>query len=165
MPGKGKYTVYAPESNAKNSLLAKLFPTSPTSNYVGKEADYRDVVVKAGNDYLTPVSQQGDPYFGPNVTLDYADSPNILAGADGDWNVSGDPANSFMPDITSPGPGKTDGLDKSENPEIKASDLKPTYVPGGPTTSTRSPAEYAKKVAALKLGVSSKMGSSDSSNS
>jgi hypothetical protein len=164
MPGQGKYTVYAPESNAKNTLLAKLFPTSPTSNFIGNEQGYRDVVVTSGNQYLTVVDQKGDPYFGAFVELNYPRSPDILAGADGDWKNAGDPANSFAPDVSSPGPGKTDGSDKSEDPKIKASDLKPSYVPGGPKTSTRSPAEYAKKIAALKLGVSPKMGSSDSSS-
>jgi len=164
MPGQGKYTVYAPESNEKNKRLGKLFPASPTSAFVGKENDYRAVVVGTGNNYLLPTTAAGDPYFGPGVNLDYSGSPDILAGADGSWKNPGDPANSFMPDPSSPGPGKTDGTDKNSDPGIKASDVKPSYVPGGPSTGTRSPAANAQKIAALVLGVSNtKMGSSDSS--
>jgi len=160
MPGQGKYTVYAPESNAKNNLLAKLFPSSPTSAYVGKEVEYRQVVVGQGNSSLKNGVQPGDSYFGPGVDMDYSNSPDINAKADGMWSAPGDPANSFFPDLSSPGPGKTDGVDKNVDPEIKSSDIKPNYVPGGPNTGTKNPAEYAKKIAAQKLGVSEKMGSS-----
>jgi len=163
MAGQGKYTNYAPESNAKNILLSKLFPASPTSAFVGKEVDYRTAVVSSGNTNLKPVSQVGDSYFGREVNLDFADAPDILAGAEGAWKQAGDPANSFSPDLSSPGPGKTDGVDKSRDPEIAASDIKPSYVPGGPNTGTKSPAAYAKKVAAQVIGIEGKMGSSDSS--
>ncbi len=162
MAGQGKYTVYAPESNAKNSLLSKLFPASPTSAYVGKEVDYRALVVSQGNAYLKNGLQPGDSYFGNGVNMDYTDSPNLTAGADGSWKMSGDPANAYVPDLTSPGPGKTDGTDKNSNPEIKASDIKPNYVVGGPNTGTKNPAEYAQKIATQVLGVEGKLGSSDS---
>ena len=162
MPGQGKYTVYAPESNEKNLLLGKLFPASPTSKYVGDEKNYRELVVNAGNQYLMPIVQPGDAFFGPGVNLNYGEAPNILAGAEGAWKNPGDPANSFTPDLSSPGPGKTDGTDKNSDPGIKAADIKPSYVPGGPSTGTRSPAEHAKKIAALVLGNKPKMGSSDS---
>lgn len=171
MAGQGKYTVYAPESNAKNNLLGKLFPASPTSAFVGKEVDYRAVVIGQGNALLKNGTQVGDSYFGPGVSMDYVGSPDLTKV---DWDStksgfnetvtnSGGPANSYTPDLSSPGPGKTDGTDKNVDPEIKAEDIKPNYVPGGPNTGTKNPAEYAKKVAAQILGVSGKMGSSDSS--
>lgn len=164
MPGQGKYTVFAPEANPKNLLLAKLFPASPTSVFVGQEKEYREAVVAAGNQYLTSPSVTGDAYFGPGVNRDYSLAPDILAGAEGAWKNPGDPANSFAPDLSSPGPGKTEGTDKSSDPGLGASDIKPSYVPGGPTTGTRSPAEQAKKIAALVLGSSGKLGTSDSSS-
>lgn len=167
MAGQGKYTIYAPESNSKNNLLAKLFPASPTAAYVGKEVEYRNVVVDSGNSNLLASKVQGDPYFGPDVNMDYAESPNLLQGAEGSWRQPGDPANSYVPDLTSPGPGKTDGVDKSDDPGLSAEDVKPTYVPGGPQTGTRNPADQAKKIASQVLGTDSKMklGSSDSSGS
>jgi hypothetical protein len=165
MAGQGKYTVYAPESNAKNNLLARLFPNSPTAQYVGKEVDYRNVVVEQGNSILKNGTQPGDSYFGSGVDMDYSGSPDIVKNAEGAWKNAGDPANAYSPDLTSPGPGKTDGVDKSADPGIKSSDIKPTYVPGGPTGGTRNPAEYAKKIASQILGTNSKikLGSSDSS--
>lgn len=160
MSGQGKYTVYAPEAGEKNNLLGKLFSNSPFSKFVGKEEDYRNIVVGTGNTYLVPVDQKGDSYFGPSVNLDYSGAPDTFAGAKGAWAKAGDPANSYAPDISSPGPGKTDGVDKSTDPQLGANDIKPTYVPAGPNTGTRSPAEQAKKIAASMLGVAGKMGSS-----
>lgn len=160
MSGQGKYTIYAPESNAKNILLAKLFPAAPTSAFVGKEVDYRQVVVGQGNVSLKNGLQPGDSYFGPGVNMDYTGSPDISAKSDGSWSKPGDPANSYVPDLSSPGPGKTEGTDKNSDPEIKSTDVKPNYVIGGPNTGTKNPAEYAKKIAAQVLGVSGKMGSS-----
>ena len=162
MAGQGKYTVYAPPSNEKNNLLAKLFPSSLTAGFVGKEEDYKKIVLDQGNLILKNGLQPGDSYFGTGVNMDFTGAPDIIKGADGLWKQAGDPANSFAPDLSSPGPGKTDGTDKSADPGLKAVDLKPTYVPGGPNTGTRNPADFAKKIAAQTLGVQTKMGSSDS---
>lgn len=163
MAGQGKYTIYAPVSSEKNILLGKLFKHGPASDFVGNEVDYRSIVVNSGNTKLKPSLQTGDnTIFGSAVSLDYAGAPDILAGADNLWKNAGDPANSYVPDVSSPGPGKTDGVDKSADPEIKSSDIKPSYVAGGPNTGTKSPAEYAKKIAAQVLGAKGKMGSSDS---
>jgi len=164
MPGQGKYTVYTPPSNEKNNLLAKLFPASPFSELVGKENEYRQVVTEQGNQFLTSDFVQGDPYFGAGVSRNYSLSPDLPAGAEGAWAAPGDPATTYFPDLSSPGPGKTDGVDKSTDTELKSSDIKPNYVPGGPNTGTRSPAETAKKIGSLLLGGNgTKMGSSDSS--
>jgi hypothetical protein len=100
--------------------------------------------------------------------MDYSDAPNVASvkwdssktGFNESVTNSGGPANPYTPDMSSPGPGKTDGVDKSVDPEIKAEDIKPNYVPGGPNTGTKNPADYAKKIAAQVLGVKSKMGSS-----
>jgi len=162
MAGQGKYTVYAPPSSEKNTMLARLFPKSPTSEFVGKEEDYKKLVVAQGNLSLKNGMQPGDSYFGKGVDMDFAGSPDILKGADGLWKQAGDPANSFVPDLTSPGPGKTDPSDKNADPEIKSVDIKPSYVAGGPSTGTRNPEDFAKKIAAQTLGVPSKMGTSDS---
>ena len=161
MAGQGKYTNYAPISNDKNILLSKLFPSSPTSNFVGKEVDYRNVVVGQGNSLLKNGLQPGDSYFGNGVNMDYSGAPDILAGAEGFWKNPGDPATSFSPDLSSPGPGKTEGIDKSANPEIKSRDIKPNYVIGGPNTGTKNPAAYAQRIAAQLLGVPNKLGSSE----
>jgi hypothetical protein len=120
---------------------------------VGKEVEAREVVVEMGKNLLQPVLQQGDTGFFPNgVYLDYSalnapvQAPNTAEGADVVWNSPGDPANSYIPDITSPGPGKTEGTDKSVDPQIAVADIKPNYVPGAPGTGTKSPTVTGPKM-------------------
>ena len=165
MSGTGKYTVYAPPASDKNTLLNKLFRSddatlkSPVQDLVGKETDAREMVVSLAKTSLTPAHQAGDlGHFPSGVDLNFAGAPNLN---DVQWSNPGDPANSFAPDITSPGPGKTTGTDKDSDPEIKVVDLKPTYVPGAPDTGTKSPSTTnAKVVAANLLGVPGTLGDS-----
>lgn len=165
MSGTGKYTVYAPPASDKNTLLNKLFRSndatlkSPTQDLVGKETDARELVVDLAKASLTPAHQAGDlGHFPSGVDLNFAGAPDL---SDVQWANPGDPANSFAPDISSPGPGKTNGLDKDADPQVKVVDLKPSYVPGAPGTGTKSPSETnAKVVAANLLGVSTKLGDS-----
>lgn len=174
MAGQGKYTTYAPVASDKNTLLNKLFKSSdpvvqyPFQDLVGKETDAISVAVSQGKALLQPVLQQGDPGHFPNgVYLDYSalnapvQAPDTTEGVDVKWTNAGDPANSYVPDITSPGPGKTSGLDKSTDPKIAVADLKPNYVPGGPDTGTKSPVNIGAKVHSNNLlGTVSKMGDS-----
>ena len=174
MSGQGKYTNFAPPATAKNTLLNKLFHSSdavhqsPTQDMVGQENDARLAIVALAKTNLTPSFQQGDlGYFPAGVDLDYTgvhasvQAADTAEGADVKWTLAGDPANSYVPDISSPGPGKTDGTDKATDPAIKVADLKPSYVAGGPGTGTKSPTTTAAKiVAANLLGVTGKLGDS-----
>jgi len=155
MSGTGKYTVYAPPANEKNTLLNKLFHSSdpvsrsPYQDLVGKETDARNQITATANELLVPSHQAGDlGHFPTGVDLDYKSAPNV---PDVKWNVAGDPANPYVPDITSPGPGKTEGSDKSSDPEIKTTDIKPVYVPGAPGTGTKSPTVTSAKIVAANL--------------
>lgn len=174
MSGQGKYTVYAPPASAKNTLMNKLFHSadavhqSPVQDLVGQENDARNAVIAIANANMLPAHQQGDMgYFPAGVDLDYSGaSASIQAadtaeGHDVKWTNAGDPANSYVPDISSPGPGKTDGTDKATDPAIKVVDLKPSYVAGAPGTGTKSPTTTAAKIVAANiLGVPSKLGDS-----
>lgn len=165
MSGTGKYTQYAPPASDKNTLLNKLFHSGDTTeapivqDLVGKENDARAAVVAIAKTALTPAHQAGDlGHFPEGVDLSFSGAPKT---EDVKWSLAGDPANPYAPDISSPGPGKTEGSDKSSNPEIKVVDLKPTYVPGAPGTGTKSPAATnAKIIAANLLGVNGKLGDS-----
>lgn len=165
MSGTGKYTQYAPPANDKNTLLNKLFHSADATekpivqDLVGKENDAHDAVVAIAKAALTPAHQAGDlGYFPSGVDLNFAGAPKT---EDVKWTLAGDPANPYAPDITSPGPGKTKGSDKSVDPQIKTTDIKPTYVPGAPGTGTKSPAATnAKIIAANLLGVAGKLGDS-----
>ncbi len=183
MSGTGKYTKYAPTATPAHQLLDKLFTSkdpikqSPVQGLVGKETTARAAVVALatapvvnGVGGLQPSDgvQQGDAaVFPQGVNLDFSGKlasiqpPDTAEGADVVWKNPGDPANSYVPDITSPGPGKTDGLDKDVDPKIEAKDIKPNYVPGAPGTGTRSPTDTdAKLVATEKLGTSAPLGDS-----
>jgi hypothetical protein len=174
MSGTGKYTQYAAPASDKNTLLNKLFHSADAvqkplvQDLVGKEEDARKSIVELAKTNLTPAHQSGDlGYFPSGVDLDFTGKstsvqpPDTAEGKDVKWSNPGDPANSYVPDITSPGPGKTDGLDKAADPKIAAKDLKPNYVPAAPGTGTKSPtATNAKIVAANILGVAGKLGDS-----
>lgn len=163
--GSGKYTQYAAPASAKNDLLNKLFKSNdpvnfpPAQDLVGKENDARLATLAIGQAYLTPAHTAGDLGFWPTgVDLSFASAPNT---ADVKWVNPGDPANPYVPDISSPGPGKTLGIEKSVDPDIKISDLKPNYVPAAPDTGTKAPSDTsAKQYAANVLGVPSKLGDS-----
>jgi hypothetical protein len=174
MSGQGKYTNFAPPASSKNTLLNKLFHSAdavqkpPTQDLVGQENDARTAVLAIAIAKLQPSHQDGDlGYFPSGVDLDYSGaSASIQAadtaeGQDVKWTNAGDPANSYVPDISSPGPGKTDGTDKATDPNVKVVDLKPNYVAGGPGTGTKSPTSTAAKIiAANLLGVPGKLGDS-----
>lgn len=156
MSGQGKYTQYAPAANAKNTLLNKLFKgndtiANPMADLVGKEVDARQQVLARAKEFLTPATTAGDPGMFPNgVALDFTGdqngttSPNI---DDVKWKNPGDPANGYMPDPTSPGPGSTDPHDKNKDPQISVADVKGAgYVPGAPGTGTKSPSKTSVEV-------------------
>lgn len=165
MSGNGKYTVYAPEANSKNILLNKLFNSSdavqkpPMQDLVGKEQEAREAVLQIAKQYLQPAKQYGDSGFFPTgVDMNFGGAPKT---EDVKWKSPGDPANPYVPDISSPEPGKSEGTDKDVDPQIKTTDIKPNYVPQAPRTGTKSPAATnAKIVAANILGVPTKLGDS-----
>jgi len=75
----------------------------------------------------------GDPSMFPTgVDMSYGAAPDL---ADVKWKNAGDPANAYVPDLSSPGPTGGDSVNvdpktKDKDPEISAADVKPTYVPG-----------------------------------
>ncbi len=169
-PGKGRYTVYVPKKSARRNFLEKIFkgdgsdfvPTVGSIQhappFIGMDqTDAIQAAAKFGNEILRATATDGitpsDPgMFPEGVDLKFTgrgsgvDIPDTAAGKDGLWNRPGDPANSFVPDITSPGPGKTGGLDKDVDPKIKSSDIKPNAIIGGPNTGTKSPSTVAGKI-------------------
>jgi hypothetical protein len=166
-PGKGRYTTYVPAATTTNagsrySLLWRLFNQkanalrSGIASFYGESvnpqtdnAKAAEATVKRAKDNQTgllPESgiQSGDlGMFPSGVDLTYKNSPNL---EDVSWASPGDPANSYVPDVTSPGPGaagvvRVDGLDKDANPSITPGDIKSTYRPGEEGSGTRSPSD------------------------
>lgn len=186
-PGKGRYTTYVDKASSRNSLLWKLFnkkaPNDAGVFYGGQEPSDNSAAAAAvaaratanvsnGVGGLNPANgqQAGDPGMFPNgVDLTYSGAPNIN---DVKWDSAktnfsglpttnnGGPANAFVPDVSSPGPGKTLGLDKDTNPNISVADLKPNYVPGAPDTGTVSPSSTSSGLGASPIGKDLKPGKS-----
>lgn len=166
-PGKGRYTTYVPAATTTNagsrySLLWKLFNQRANAlrtgiaNFYGESvnpqtdnAKAAEATVKRARSNQTGLLpeagvQNGDlGMFPSGVDLTYKNSPNL---ADVAWTNPGDPANSYVPDVTSPGPGaagvvRVEGSDKDANPGISPVDIKPTYTPGSEGSGTRSPSD------------------------
>lgn len=176
-PGSGRYTTYVPAASPKNEMLSKLFNAkSPNGDFYGKSyqtdvAAAAAAVVATATDKdkgLLPSdgTQAGDINMFPNgVRLNFADAPNL---ADVKWDStkfspsgvvtnSGGPANSYAPDISSPGVGKTLGIDKDADPKISVSDLKPNYVPGAPGTGTVSPSSTSPTIGTSTLNAGKRL--------
>ncbi len=139
----GRYTTYAGGfASDSHKLLSRLFPASadyPTAKALQEAAASGDevaaqVVIQAnatanvdpatGIGGIQPANgfQKGDMgMFPTGVQRGYGDSPDVTTVK---WNVAGDPANPYAPDITSPGPGKTDGKDKDVDPGISIADIQ-----------------------------------------
>ena len=175
MPGKGKYTTYVPPKSPRREFLESLYKGSSKISPPFNGVDQDKAVVLAaemGNKFLRASDkkgiQQGDPkVFPEGVDMTYAGSkssiqaPDKVADKDDAWKKAGDPANAYVPDISSPGPGLTLGVDKDVDPKISAADIKPDYVPGGPDTGTRNPASVGTKLFdAAALGAPSTLGKS-----
>jgi len=178
-PGKGRYTTFVTKASARNSLLWKLFnkkapndagvfygSQEPSDNAKAAEAALARATaeVKDGVGGLSPEKgrQAGDPgMFPTGVDLSYGGTdslspPNVNEIS---WKNPGDPANGFVPDISSPGPGKAGPLDKDQNPSVSPEDIKPNYIPGAPGTGTKSPSETSP-VLAKTLGKNLEKGKS-----
>lgn len=132
----GKYTTYVGGvATDARKLLSKLFPAGPFAKEVtaGDEKAAQKIIaaiatapVVNGVGGLKPSNgiQAGDLGMFPNgVRLGYGDSPNVPQVK---WKNPGDPGDAYIPDITSPGPGKTDGRDKAVDPGVGSKDVPRT---------------------------------------
>jgi hypothetical protein len=150
-PGSGRYTTYVPVKSPRTQRLFKLFKFGAPDIYEGAETNALAANVTATNakelfDGVVP----GDPdMFGQGVSLKHANAPDTTEVA---WSKAGDPANPYVPDLTSPGPGKTEGTEKDEDPKISSVDIKPNFDPSNPTVNTTSPSATSGRVGSLSLG-------------
>lgn len=152
MPGNGKYSIYAVDRSVKSLLFERLFPGKKniSSPYAGlTQAEAIIVANEAGQEYLRGGEtgiQNGDPLTVGSVSLAYSGAPDTTKVR---WGSPGDPINGYVSDITSPGPGKTGGVDKNhvkdDLDELRKipERLKPSYTP---TEDTRSPSETSGKI-------------------
>jgi hypothetical protein len=173
----GRYTSYVGggAATAAHGLLAKLFPAGQYAKQVanGDEKAAQAVAqttatakVAAGVGGLQPSDgiQAGDLGMFPagvDLTFAYAvgqTPPNAPPDVSKvKWTRPGDPANPFTPDITSPGPGRTDGTDKNVDPKIAAADINPAPS----IADTRDPSNEGTAVSKNNaIGAPQKLGDS-----
>lgn len=147
MSGQGKYTTFAPlETSEKTKLLGKLFP----SDLAGKKhEEVRDMMVEIAKINLQPEVQKGaDPllFNEGKVNLAFGGAPDLTTSDQ--VGQAGGPANPYMPDISSPGEGKTEGTDKP-GMKIDPSEVKPNLVTG--VGGTKSPSTTSSKIVAANV--------------
>ena len=160
MAGKGKNTTYAQPASGRKTFMERMYKGSPFAGLDQASAidpTNPNSPVKLGNDYLksaltSGIVDTGDLAIG-KVDLTYMGRgnstikpPDTHEGKEVVWKKPGDPANSYVPDLSSPGPGKTEGIDKNVDPEIKSTDIKPTFDPTRASVNTTSPSETGSRV-------------------
>jgi hypothetical protein len=160
MPGKGKYTTYHetdPVKIPRKNYRDSLFKGGPFSGLKAEEV--KEEVVNRGNKILRAEAgggkTSGDSSMFPNgVDLTYSGGGMQYGPANGSvpTDRAGDPMNAFVPDVSSPGPGKTGGLDKDPalNPKKTPEEYKETfdgsYVPSANTRLPKGSVVYEKNV-------------------
>ena len=148
-PGSGRYTTYLPVNSPRTERLMKLFKGGMNDIYDGAKsnADAAAAAVKVAKSVR---DGKGDPdMFGNGVSLEFAEAPDT---AEVKWASPGDPANAYVPDLSSPGPGRTDGLQKDTNPQILPNDVKTNFDSSNTTVNTTAPAKTAKRLGSISLG-------------
>ena len=179
-PGAGRYTTYVPVEattgdTKRYERLAKLFNKNAGDAGVIYGAAYQvdqGAAAKAVVDRATATDGNGlfpkdgklkgtpsaiNLYGDVDLSFGHPDNPAL---GDFKWTNAGDPANGYVPDITSPGPGKMLGTDKDKDPGITPKDVKGNYTPGVIGTGTADPSATSKDVGIAPIGNQLVMGES-----
>lgn len=150
-PGSGRYTTYIPVKNDRNDRLSKLFNKASSNGDIYNSAESNSKAAEAAVSIAKAVfTGEGDrDIFGKGVSLSYGEAPDTMEVK---WNKAGDPANPYVPDLSSPGPGKTEGVDKDADPELKITDIKPNFDPKNPSVNAASPTATSSRLGTMSLG-------------
>lgn len=156
-PGSGRYTIYLPVNSEKTERMSKLFKGGMGELYDGAKsnADAASAAVKIAKSVLDGKGDQ--EMFGNGVSLTYGESPDTTEVK---WSKAGDPANPYTPDLSSPGPGRTDGVEKDSDPQLNATDVKPNFDSSNPTVNTTSPSATSPRLGSISLGQNLEIGKS-----
>ena len=148
-PGSGRYTTYLPVKSLKTDRLSKLFKGGLEALYNGSENNSKaaEAAVQIAKSVFDGKGDQD--MFGNGVSLSFGDAPDTT---EVEWKKAGDPANPYVADISSPGPGKVEGIDKDSNPQLKPEDIKPNFDAKNPTVNAASPSATAPRLGSLSLG-------------
>lgn len=168
----GKYTTYVGGvATDAHKLLSRLFPGSPFATPLtqGDEKAAQKIVVdiarakvSAGVGGIQPSDgiQAGDlGMFPTGVDLSFTNAPDVSKVK---WTNAGDPASPYIPDVTSPGAGKTDGKDKQIDPSDTVAGLEAVATTEDPARQNlRNPIDDGPAVYGNNtLGAPQKLGDS-----
>lgn len=160
-PGSGRYTTYLPTKTVKTDRLSKLFKGGLSGLYSGKEnnSDAAAAAVAVAKSVLTGKGDQD--LFGNGVDLGFGVNDGTVPNTtEVKWSKAGDPANPYVADLSSPGPGKTDGIDKDADPKLAPEDIKPNFDSKNPSVNTTSPSATAPRLGSISLGENLQRGKS-----
>lgn len=160
-PGSGRYTTYLPVKSAKTDRLSKLFKGGLGGLYDGKEGN-SEAASAAVSVAKSVLNGQGDKdMFGNGVDLGFgANNGTVPDTSEVKWSKAGDPASPYFADLSSPGPGKVEGVEKDVDPKIAVEDVKPNFDVKNPSANTASPAATAPRLGTLSLGENLQRGKS-----
>lgn len=150
MPGKGKYTNFI--GNKDKVVALRRFFKGGGPDYielneaeaVKEAANIGNKVLRGGNDGVVPASQNS--FWPEGVDLTYSGGKSTVQPPD--FSVVNDkgyldevgpgaPMNAFTPDVSSPGPGKTLGVEKEvgNRPDVEPDPAKAAEVKKPSATS------------------------------
>jgi len=158
-PGTGRYTTYIPIDKNSGTVdryitRKKLFNDKSASGGIYTGNTVTAVADQLVKDSIVAFSQIDVNTFPDGVTKDFSGAPDVTTVK---WSQSGDPANPYVPDLSSPGAGKTSGTDKDADPKISTTDVKPNFVSDAGTTS---PSSTATTIGSFPIGKDLKKGKS-----
>ena len=176
-PGSGRYTNYTPLDVASAAAYAKRYERFNAKAAADKGAFY-GLTESSALTYVQKAAEilaagVGDKQMFPSgVDLKFKNAPDL---ADTSLKNAGDPANPFMPDVSSPGAVEgainVDAKSKTGNGKIDVADVKPNYVVAEGVLSqdaqnlgTQSPSNTASKLGESLLPSNLVMGKSKGSD-
>lgn len=155
-PGSGRYTHYIPTDVARQARwksLKSIFNDRAAGDqglfYNGdsNESVTKSVVETAINSFSNVNYDMS--MFPDGVTKDYAGAPNL---DDVKWSKAGGPANPYAPDVSSPGPGNTDGTTKDKDPGLDVDSFNRPEAGNTPNTTSPSATSGGAVLGSILVG-------------
>ena len=148
-PGSGRYTKYIPVKSDRNDRLFRLFKFGAINIYGSDNNSDAAVNTSTLARALFDEGIGDADMFPAGVKFGYGEAPDTTKVA---WTKAGDPANPYFPDLSSSGPGKTEGTDKDVDPNIKTTDVKPNFDPKNPSINTTAPNTTSPRLGTMSFG-------------
>jgi hypothetical protein len=147
-PGSGRYTTFVPIKSARNSVLKSVYNDrygSKADIYEGSKSfdNFSTAQVAAENSLKIKNKDEILEYWSEGISLFYKGAPDVSSVK---FVNPGDPANPYVPDLSSPGVNQ--GVPSIySDPGISINDVKPNFDPKNLPLGEENPAVTSKKLA------------------